>query len=228
LGQPQRYRAFSAKLRAQYWTESGREAARSRTFHRRADGSYVFESEVDDPSDPNHGKLRRFRNVLNVSGRTFTITEPFVEAAVTRPLVDDGELNTLAAAYGECASLTNGTWKEINRSSLLGLEVIEVEVERTERTVVTHWVAPDLDCFSLKHTTVIDGRLRTLEKAVSIDPGEPDTTVLNLPKGYALVSPLELEARYQARFPGMELFGDQALRMEETYQRSIEKARVRK
>ncbi len=108
---------------------------------------------------------------------------------------------------------------------MLGFKVIEVEVEKTDRSVTKEWVAPDLQCYALRHTYVEDDELRTNIEVVSIDLREPDPTVFGPPAGYELVSPLEMETRYRARFPGHELMGLSAYKLEEQYQLAVAAAK---
>lgn len=138
--------------------------------------------------------------------------------SVVKPVVDDTEFRELASAYGACDNLSDGTWKEISRSTLLGFEVIEVEEEHTERSLVKSWVAPALQCFALRHVEFIDGKLRQQWEIDSLQQKEPDASTFGPPEGYERVSPIELENRYQAMFPGSELYGRFATAMEERYQ----------
>ena len=211
---------FSAKVRAQYWTETRRYAERLGTFSRAGNGSWAFATEVDHPTSTETGPLQRVTYLLNAVRRSYIMTEPYLRTAVELPIIDNRELARLRMAYGDCALLTDGTWKEVGSSKILGYRVIEVEEERTERSSVTKWVAPDLQCFSLKRVDVIDGDVRVREEVTSIQAGEPDRSAFEIPSGYSAVSPLEMEDRYRAKF-GKPLFGEQAVRMEEQYQRAL-------
>jgi hypothetical protein len=155
------------------------------------------------------------------------MTEPFVQAAVVEPIVEDKDLRRLMSVYGSCEYLHDGTWKEVSRSRLLDFDVIEV-VELTEREVLTRWVAPELECFALRQTDVTDGVLRMREEAVSIDTREPSGNWLEPPAGYAVVTPLELERRYQEKFPGKVLYGQAIYNVEDRYQRSVAKAKAKR
>jgi hypothetical protein len=116
-----------------------------------------------------------------------------------KPVVEEAELKSLASAYGTCDSLQNGTWTAKGRSKLLGIDVTEVEVERTGREVITAWVAPELQRFALKRTDILDGELRVREEVLSVRNAEPPASMFAQPDGYALVSPREMEDRYLER-----------------------------
>ena len=221
------FRPFSATIRSQYWTESGKAASSSITFARSRDGSFVYANDVEYPLGKDREKRGRFSYRFDVQQRLFTLTEPFVQAAVARPIVDDAEMRQLADTYGSCRHLQDGEWKEVGRSTVLNFDVVEVEVERTSRSVQKKWVAPDLQCFALREISMIDGRLRMQREAVSLETKEPQRSLFEPPPGYELLSPLELEDRYQAKFPGNELFGRAVHNMEDRYRRAVSDAKAR-
>lgn len=217
--EPGKARPFTARWTGMWWTESGRYTDRPETFARGSDGSWAFVSEAENPSDPKAAR-GPFSYALNATKRQYIIAESFTKAAVVKPVVDDKEFKELASAYGTCENLSDGTWKEMSQSTLLGFDVIEVEVEHTERSLVKSWVAPALQCFALRHVEFIDGNLRQKWEIGSLQQKEPDPSMFGPPEGYELVTPIELEKRYQAMFPGSELYGRFAATMEERYQRA--------
>ncbi len=219
------FRPFTARMNARYWTESGRTTERSTTFIRATDGSWAFESDTEDPVMLDQAARGWFRYTLDVKNRRYIFAESFVHAAVVRPVVDAKELQTLRGAYGTCEVANDGSRKQLGRSTLLGMEVLEVEVERTERSIILEWVAPGLQCFALKRTEVLDGNLRVRIEAVSVQTGEPDSSAFESPAGFARVSPLEMEDLYRAKFPGREMYGSQiGRRLEEEYRRALSRA----
>ena len=184
LGYPQtpaeQFQSFTARLKARYWTESGRTTERSTTFVRATDGSWAFESDTEDPVLLDQAPRGWFRYTLDVKTRRYIISLSFVHAAVVRPIVDAQELQSLRGAYGTCDVLNDESRKQLGRSTFLGVEVVELE-ERDEHSVAVEWVAPPLQCFALKRTDVIDGNLRERVEAVSVQTGEP-TKVLSNPQ----------------------------------------------
>jgi hypothetical protein len=218
------FQPFTTRMKARYWTESGRTTERSTTFVRAKDGSWAFESDIEDPVLLDQAARGWFRYTLDVKNRRYIFGESFVHAAVVRPLVDAKELQKLRGAYGTCDGVNDGSLKQLGRSTFLGLELLEVEVERDERSVLEEWVVPALQCFALKRTEVLDGNLRVRIEAVSVQVGEPDESAFEPPIGFARVSPREIEDLYRAKFPGRELFGSQAVKMEEQYRRALSRA----
>jgi hypothetical protein len=220
-----RSQPFTAELKARYWTESGRTIEESWKFVRATDGSWAFESDDQDPALLDQAERGWFRYTFDVKRRRYIDSLSFVQAAVVKPVVDAQELKMLRGSYGTCDGLNDGSLKQLGRSTFLGLEVIDVEVEHDERSIIEEWVAPALQCFALKRTEVIDGNLRQRIQAVSVQLGEPDAGAFELPAGFARVSPLEMEDLYRARFPGRELFGSRiGRRLEEEYQRALSSA----
>lgn len=221
------FRPFSATLKAQYWTETGKYAERHTTFARSADGSHAFISDEAAPGDPDQTPRAFFSYRLNVSKRWRIVTESFTMTAVVTYIPDDRELKALASSYGTCDNLSNGTRTQLARSTMFGLEVVETEIERDERSLIKEWVAPSLQCFALKRTEVLDGRLRVNIEAVSVELREPDPVMFQPPVGHELVSPLMQEQRYKARFPGHELFGQAVYKLEQQYQSGLAASKQR-
>lgn len=218
---------FQTIIRSQYWTESGRSYESSIAFIRDKDGSFIYEDDVDNPLGTTEGPRQRWRHSLNVSERIYTIEEPFLRAAVAEPIPGNMELERMVSHYGSCRFLEDGTWKRLGESTLLNLNVVEVEVERTERTVEKRWVAPDIQCFALKTTRMIEGQLRMSQEAVSIDVKAPKPGFLDLPVGYTLLSPLDLESHYQTKFPGKQFYGGDAVNMERRYRQAVDASKKR-
>jgi hypothetical protein len=221
------YQPFTATLKEQYWTESGRYAGSHTTFARAADGSYAFISDKAAPDDKDQKPIAFFSFRFNVARRWLVETEPFTQTAVVTPIVEDSEIDSAASVYGTCDWLSDGTWKPLGQSTMLGFKVIEVEVDKTEHSITKEWVAPALNCFALKHTFVENEALRTNLEVTSIDLSEPDRALFEVPPGYERVSPLEMEARYKARFPKNELYGRSVYKLEERYQSAVAAAKQR-
>jgi hypothetical protein len=219
------FQPFTAMEKEQYWTESGRYAERHTIFMRGADGSSAYISDEAAPGDPDQTPSAVFSFRFNAARRLYIEAEPFTRTALAIPIVEDSEMDRLRSVYGTCDSLSDGTWKVLGQSAMLGFKVIEVEVDKAEHTITKEWVAPDLQCFALKHTFVENDALRTNLVVLSIDLKPPDPSFFEVPAGYELVSPLEREARYQARFPGHELLGQLVDRLEERYQSAVAAAK---
>jgi hypothetical protein len=218
---------FQTIVRSQYWTESGRGYESSIKFSRDKDGSFVYEDDVAHPLGETAGARKRWRHSLNVPTRIYTIEEPFLQAAVAEPVPDDTEFERIRSLYGSCRFLEDGTWKRLGESTLLNVPVVEVEVERTDRRVEKWWVAPSIQCFALKATRMIDGQLRMSQEAVSIDLKTPPPGFLDLPAGYTLLSPLDLESHYQTKFPGKQFYGGRAVDMERRYRQAVDASKKR-
>lgn len=82
------------------------------------------------------------------------------------------------ALYGSCSHLQDGKWKEVGRSTLLGVDVIEVEVGRRKM-----WVSPKFQCFALKETIDVEGQLRMENEVVSLERRESPAGLFDLPAG---------------------------------------------
>lgn len=221
-------RPFTARLEARYWTETGRPEFYQRSFRRSSNGSYSFTSETDHPlqasrTDAASGNDRpSFSYVYNHSQRLLILSEPLLQAVIATPVVDDEELNNIRSAYGDCSTIGEGGTPVLSQSTFLGHRVLEIEVERTERYLEKRWVAPDLGCFTLRTIVTIDGNLRERTEAVSVDASEPPGAMFEVPRGFALLTPAEMEARYRAAFRGKPLFGDQAHELERKHQRAVQ------
>lgn len=212
------FRPFVATRKDQYWTESRRYVERHTTFARGADGSYAFISDKAAPNDPDQVPVAIYSQRFNALRRWSILTEPFTRTAVVTYIAEDRDLSARARDYGTCENLTNGNWKTLGRSSLLGFAVVEVEVDRGERSVTTEWVAPELQCYALRHTYVENGELRTKLEVVAIEVKEPDKKSFEPPAEHELVSPIEQEDRYRTMFPAHELFGRHTYELERSYQ----------
>jgi hypothetical protein len=216
------FRPFTATRKDQYWTESRRYDEINLTFARARNGSFALMFDAKAPDHSKQSPPLRSEYLFNVPRRWYIHAEAFTRTAVVLPIVDDTEMDRLTLDNGSCAGLSDGTWKSLGKSSMLGLPVIEVEVEKTDRSVTKEWVAPDLQCYALKRTYVEDDELRTKIEVVSIDLKEPEPKVFEPPAGYELVSPLEMENRYRVKFPGHELMGLSAYKLEEQYQLAVD------
>jgi len=232
LGQDQKprreFQPFSATMQARHWTDTELSEECSITFARSKDGSWARTSDIEHPLFKDRSKRGIFSYRLDVPRRLYTSTEPFVRAATVFPIVEDKELERDISIYGSCDHLRDGTWKEVGRSTILNFDVIEVEVERTDRELRTKWVAPDLQCFALKETDLTDGELRMWAEAFSIETTEPPSRSFEPPDDYERLSPLELERRYQQMFPGNVMFGPAVLNVEVQYQRAVAQANAKK
>ena len=216
------YKPFTARIREQYWTESGRCPERHATFARRADGSFCFISDEAAPNDPAQKPVVFFSYRLNVPRRQYISAEPFTKTACGYYIPDDRELQRMRDSYGACEHLHDGQWRLLGRSRVLGYKVYQAVTLLDCHFRPTEWVAPDLQCFALKSTDFVDGFPRERDEVSSLDFKEPDPSLFEPPAGYELLSPLEQEKRYQAMFTGAVFVGTPGINnLERQYQAGL-------
>ncbi len=202
-----------------------------RRYAQAPDGSTAYFGE-HDPPDNDEGLRGEYSSLLNMRKRVYIDTNALIKAAVVRPLADAEELSRIGVRYS-CQGLTDETtWRRVGESEIKGFKVIEVIEEEigplSDDDVTTLWVAPDLNCFQLKRTRVKNGKVVEEDLVESLDLKEPSPTIFDVPHGYSIVRPAELERLYRVKFPGKQLFSDYlVMRLDADYQRAIDKAGAR-
>jgi hypothetical protein len=86
-------------------------------------------------------------------------------------------------------------------SLMLGYRVVKI-VTKYGGDTKTIWVAPALDCYALESEfTTHDGRRRT-ELVTALREGQPTDDLFEVPAGYVVRTPAEIQAQYSQRIPG--------------------------
>lgn len=204
-------RPFTATITEKHLTESGAELAFSSTFYKRSDGGCAEFGETEAFGE--RGVYQRFTDPRR---RVHTMVDFFVQAAVAFPLPDDASCKDGIVPV-TCKGFGEGRWKVLGTGHLLNMPVIEVE-EHVHRDIYRRiWVAPELGCFGLKVVEADAARTRRIIEVLSVRLGEPEAWVFEVPSGFPLVTPLELEALTKQRF-GRGGWGDAvAERLERKY-----------
>jgi hypothetical protein len=133
---------------------------------------------------------------------------------------DEQKFRSLLEEPGSCAWLTDGTWKRIGESEMLGIHIVEVEDKWSENLSMMSWVAPVLECFPLVRLRIDKGVVRTMTEVLSVEFGEPDPSAFRAPPGYVEMSPLEFEELWKKKYNGRRYYSndEQALKVEHDYQ----------
>jgi len=206
---------FTATVVTTYTDDDGGTTQFREDFYRSKNGSYV-RSEETEAYDGERG-IRR--TVVDVSSRSMTTIDSFTHSIEIRANLDETDFRKFPEPFGSCGLLSDGTWKPIRVSGMLGFKVIEVEQPMSANAGARLWVAPELGCFPLLDLYMEKGETRTKREVVSVTPGDPDPVVFQVPSGYIEVGPLQFETLWKKRFHGRSYAGDRdAAKAELAYQ----------
>jgi hypothetical protein len=166
---------------------------------RRSDGATAVISTVGEPSSGNTVKTLTF-----LDGKSVVVYDPIqaksswhITAARLAGLKEH-LLNSASDCMPE--GKREGKQGVIGDDVILGHKVIRIGSDLSTGRVVD-WKAPDLTCETLEFTFEEhqpDGslKLKTHEKAVSLDIGEPPSDIFDSGADYAEMKPSEAQARY--------------------------------
>lgn len=179
---------------ARAFDASGKDTGRTvRTIAVRADGakaihtrSFSYTSQGSEPTET--------RDIFDVTARQHTQLRPQDRTRVTEALAPVAVARLLRPTSTACVEHP-GEPEPSTRESLLGYDVVKhtahVKV-RDASLVVEDWLAPRLDCLSLKRTlTLTDAGgaviAREQETVIEVHTGRPDRSHFNVPSGYRQV-----------------------------------------
>ena len=87
-----------------------------------------------------------------------------------------------------------------------GYSTLHVVKKWNSNWTTERWMAPALECFSLKEIDTLTGA-RDVITVTSIQEGEPSIDILRTPEGYTERSPVEVESRYTTATGVRSLWG---------------------
>jgi len=166
---------------------------------RRSDGATAVISTVGDPSSSNTVKTLTF-----LDGTSMVVYDPIQAKSSWHMTVTRlaGLKEHLLNPTSDCMpkEKLEGRRKVIGRDVILGHTVMRIEADMSAERMVD-WKAPDLACQALEFTfeeRQPDGslKLKTHEKAVSLDIGEPPSNIFDSGASYEEMKPSEAQARY--------------------------------
>ncbi len=189
------------------------------TYARRSDGSTAVSSFSIPPYaigsgtgqstlifDPGHG--------VDIS------LEPNTKSVTTTHL-SSAQVSSRLADEHACDSIDPDTILIKDSESILGYATDErIDTFPDERS--ESWVATTLDCYPLKETTQFLGDRaggHNEDTVLDVREGDPPAAMFSVPTDYVERSPQQLEAVYEAMFPGHMLYSPPILKkLEESYE----------
>lgn len=212
------YQPFTAKTLITYIDETDSTTEFNAVFARKTNGSYARLEQTEDYA----GERGSSQYIADFIHKTWTTIKSYTQSA-TIFAMDDREFSNFQDLPGSCKNLTDGSWNPIGESQLLGFNVTEVERKISAKLTEKLWVAPQLQCFPLQELFIEGGRVISKQEVTELSMGNPDPELFSIPRQYALVSPVEFEARWKEKFKGRSYLGEeQARRREARYQQFIQ------
>jgi hypothetical protein len=189
------------------------------TYARRSDGSTALSWVAIAPyrtgTDTDQGTIifdpRRLVEIL---------LEPNTKSVTTTSL-SLAQVSSRLAEEHACDNVDPETIVKRGSESILGYATIE-EIDSFPDEKSQTWVATALDCYSLKETTQFPDDLGGHNENVVLDirEGDPPLAMFSVPTDYLERSPKQVEAVYEAQFPGRTLHSPPVLKkLEESYER---------
>lgn len=216
-----RVKPFIAEQRILHTTATQSTPIIQRSSHiRRSDGSYIRKYEVESPAGEK-GWMVEIHDVRNK--RSITL-EPFTKSAMTFYYSEADMRKWSIRGQENCSSPEVSAMLESEaapaRDSMRGKEVLRVlngSEDRKGPERMEAWVAPDLDCFVMqKSITRPSGAMQQVE-VTELAEGEPPDSMFEIPSDYIEASPAQVEAAYQAKYPGHTYLGKMAETINERY-----------
>ena len=181
-------------------------------YARRSDGSHVRKYEVTSP-DGEKGWVVEIHDLRRNQSITL---EPFTKSAMTF-LYTNREMRDWIARNRNCASpqvaAVLGAPAVQMRDSMQGREVLRVVSEEADGERTEAWVQTDLNCFALQETVSRSSGALQQMTVTDLEEGEPPDSMFEIPVGYVESSPLQVEAAYQAKYPGHAFWGYEMARI---------------
>lgn len=212
------FRPFTAELRVVHSPGPSQD----KLYARRRDGSYVIHQQVTSP-DGEQGTMVTIHDM----GRNRSITlYPFLRASRTAYYSPDTMREWLWRGQDTCASFEISAalrdTAELVTAELNGREARRLASEDPRDGQRTEfWIAEELDCFPLRKT-IAGGRGSSQQTTVTrLTEGEPDDSLFAVPQVYVEMSPGEIEAAHQSKYPGSSLFGELLQLMQRRYEGSL-------
>jgi hypothetical protein len=149
----------------------------------------------------------KIRHVMDLRLREEFTVYPEIKSISTVPV--SVEAVEIYSRKPDSSCSIGGPWRtgrEVDSSpdppAILGQRVIKVSWERLDsgrKTVTVEWLAPELDCFSLKRISArydLEGKLlaENVHTVTSIRLGEPDQELFDKPAGMTERTPSEIRA----------------------------------
>ena len=218
------FRPFTAEMRVVHAQGPGEGPLVQEAFYaRRGDGSYVLHQQLTNPD----GEQGTLVNIFDMrSNRSITLY-PSLHASLTFYYSEGAMREQSWRGLSTCRSMemlgvlgdaTERVTAQLNgREALRALAEDPKDGQRTE-----WWVAEELDCLPLRKS-ITGGRGVPQQMTVTrLTEGEPAESLFAIPPEYVEMSPVEIEAAYQARYPGVELHGQKQLDlMQGRYEESL-------
>lgn len=189
------YQPFTAQINSTYWDESGGKVSFMRTFARRGDGSYA-----DDGDSDTCGERSWVRYIFDSVKRFVAKVSSYTRSAHIAPLVTESRFRGVLEFHGSCRMLQEGAWEVVGESERLGFRVLEIQHKGGDDWTRKKWVAPELACFALLSLLIEPGNIvRTREEVLSLELGEPDPRLFEIPSDVEWITPLEELRRFETR-----------------------------
>jgi hypothetical protein len=188
------------------------------TYARRSDGSEATRwlSNSPDPTTVQNGQYV----IIFDAPRHIQITlEPYTKSVITFHLAFAQVSSRLANEHA-CDNMEPNTRVIRDSESILGYATIEETYSYPDEKSQT-WVATALDCYPLKETTQFSDEVggHNEDAVLDIREGDPPAAMFSVPAGYTERSPQQVEALYEAKFPGRTLYTPPALNaLEQSYE----------
>jgi hypothetical protein len=189
---------FTAEIETDMYSGSGqRDFVKRTSYYRFGDGSVVYRmTDVSPKQQPG------FTQIMNAGTGSWIFLDPLTFSAIEIKRSVEGvrqriaELDREESCPANLSSLPDG-------GEMFGVATVREIIRETEQTdkylTMEKWIAPALNCFPLKEidTSALHGGAHNLEIVTSLRRGEPDGTLLNIPAGYVIASPLEVEKTHR-------------------------------
>lgn len=106
--------------------------------------------------------------------------------------------------------------------STYGKQVTRVQSNLHSGETREAWIAPSLNCYPLQMTLTSSTGAQQEHSVIELQEGEPPDSAFDIPPEYLEASPLQMEAAWQAKYPGQVYFGSEKVAnlIEERYQKN--------
>lgn len=164
------------------------------------------------------GSTMRGRRLVKPGNRGETEQRTITDLSQGKRILVDGLTDSLSTVFLSQNSVTRAKGRALSacpavdrstRSNILGYEVFRWTYDQHGGGQVfrnEEWLAPDLNCLSLK-TTVLAGtsesdlRMSNVEEVIEVKRGEPDASLFAIPSTYSERSPQSVAEEFRHRYP---------------------------
>ena len=189
--------ALTAEFVVKNYDAANRELVSSQdVFARRSDGSIVVVRKNVDNREVG------IRRIFDTSRRQSISLDPLTQSLLTYDLPSQ-EVEYLSAPGSNCQE-RNPYLETANepRAKVLGFEVVHLRGKPPgAEFYVNRWSAPALNCFVIREE-LTSSEFKQVRSTVSIQLGEPDPSLFDVPGNYVERSPSEIMALVAAQRDG--------------------------